>query len=555
MRKILYIVIIGLLFSSISCSDFLEPKSTTEFTPEDVSSLNELILGTACPSASNSNSAYWGLLNYFDDDITNRPYVDVITNDGTSVYNDHGIQAAKILYSWTEDYDLELRKLIGTGENYNTYPLVYKFIIGANAVLDYIDDMVGTENEKRNVKAQAYALRAFHYFHLTNIFGTPYQSHPNGLGVPLKLTSKIEETSMTRNTVAECYDQILADLLAAEDLYLAMGDAHKWKPDYRPSLAMVRLMLSRVYLYMEQWERSAYYAKLVMSDSNFSLHDLNNTNLFPVPERAKSGTEYTNFIGYYNGKGTLPETIWVYGNVTGGQAMKNIAMHPTSTAQSNKAALFNASTELLDSYKEKVVDDASEDDPDLAASDLRRLHYIVAERNAYNTLRLKRAYGKVSMSSYSSGRWPVTIDIVTGRNSFGRALRLSEAYLNYAEAMAMMAKEGIGSGADSEAIAAINTLREKRIKTSKFTALSPADFQNPTDLVNFVRNERRRELCFEGHRWFDLRRYGMPAIKHVWRGTAEGETIDLEKNGRFYAVPIPQSVLDQNSSLDAESWK
>lgn len=29
------------------------------------------------------------------------------------------------------------------------------------------------------------------------------------------------------------------------------------------------------------------------------------------------------------------------------------------------------------------------------------------------------------------------------------------------------------------------------------------------DLVNLIRDERRRELCFEGHRWFDLRRYAV----------------------------------------------
>ena len=44
----------------------------------------------------------------------------------------------------------------------------YRLILGANAALDYLDDVRGSVEEKAYVAAQAYALRAFYYFNLVN---------------------------------------------------------------------------------------------------------------------------------------------------------------------------------------------------------------------------------------------------------------------------------------------------------------------------------------------------------------------------------------------------
>lgn len=73
------------------------------------------------------------------------------------------------------------------------------------------------------------------------------------------------------------------------------------------------------------------------------------------------------------------------------------------------------------------------------------------------------------------------------------------------------------------------------------------------DLLTFYKEERRRELAFEDHRWFDLRRYGMPEITHVYQGS-ESEipaTYVLPQGGDRYVLPIPRSVLDKNYNLEA----
>ena len=89
----------------------------------------------------------------------------------------------------------------------------------------------------------------------------------------------------------------------------------------------------------------------------------------------------------------------------------------------------------------------------------------------------------------------------------------------------------------------MKTLLEKRYKTDTYQ--QPANLTGET-LVNFIRNERRKELCFEGQRWFDLRRYGMPSFSRMWAK----EVYTLKKNDPSYTMPIPEEVLRENSSLE-----
>ncbi|MBR7134001.1 MAG: RagB/SusD family nutrient uptake outer membrane protein, partial [Bacteroidaceae bacterium] len=125
---------------------------------------------------------------------------------------------------------------------------------------------------------------------------------------------------------------------------------------------------------------------------------------------------------------------------------------------------------------------------------------------------------------------------------FGRSLRLSEAYLNYMEACAM-----IGGNRTDDAIAALNDLREKRFDPEDFEEL---EFDNNDELLEFIKDERRRELCFEGHRWFDLRRWGMPSITHTWHNDASSSsTYRLQEGDLQYTLPIPDEAMEMNGSL------
>lgn len=491
--------------SFTACSDFLEPDSESEFVPEDATSLNELLLGEAYQrNDMDGFNIYLGLL---DDDIEAAPYQ--IPNEGF----DGNLFLAS--YTWQPDM-YQMMEEAGAG-HINIYERYYEVILGANAVLDYLPEVKDTEDNINKVKAQAYALRGFYYFNLVNIYGQPYNVAPDSLGVPLKLNSGIEESNdyLKRRTVAEVYTQILSDLHTAEQTYLSLPESDQWSDNYRTSLPMVQLMLSRTYLYMENWAKAAEYAKLVMDNKQFKLVDLNNVPLEGTNDEGKTVRNYYVFPTYKSS-----ETIWPYGNVKDMFEWTYKGANASNSVTGSKMhAYFQASEELLGTYVDY---------------DLRLNRYIVqAPTGDSNGTLMKMAYGKVNVgTNYYLPENAVGV--------FGRCLRLSEAYLNYAEAKAMLGETG-------EAEFALNTLREKRFDPEDY---EEEKFDNQEELISFVRDERRRELCFEGHRWFDLRRWGMPSFTHRWHTDAETtQTYRIEEGDLLYTIPLPDEAMQSNSSL------
>ena len=129
----------------------------------------------------------------------------------------------------------------------------------------------------------------------------------------------------------------------------------------------------------------------------------------------------------------------------------------------------------------------------------------------------------------------------------------AEAYLNLAEATAYQGKE-------DEARKALNDLRVKRLVTEQYTNSE----ESGAELIELIREERERELCLEGHRWFDLRRYGVcekypdsKLLTHNYtyydNGAStqmlETHVFTLESNDAAYILPIPQEVLDFNTGM------
>lgn len=128
-----------------------------------------------------------------------------------------------------------------------------------------------------------------------------------------------------------------------------------------------------------------------------------------------------------------------------------------------------------------------------------------------------------------------------------QAFRLSEAYLNRAEALAQLYKQG-NADAGQKCVNLINSLREKRFQTDKYTPWKLEQISN--DILQYIRDERRRELYSEGGRWFDLRRYGMPRIQHTFfTSTAQNENYILQERDPSYVQPIPLRVIDLNPKI------
>ena len=125
-------------------------------------------------------------------------------------------------------------------------------------------------------------------------------------------------------------------------------------------------------------------------------------------------------------------------------------------------------------------------------------------------------------------------------------LRLAEAYLNKAEALAAVGRE-------EEANQLWQELRQYRISKPEPITL------HGEDLMTAIRAERRLEFNFEGFRWLDLRRYAVNSkypqkkeITHVWDLGVGVETYVLAPYGEdpAWVFPIPAEEHRLNSRLE-----
>ncbi len=136
------------------------------------------------------------------------------------------------------------------------------------ANIDKLDIATSEEGEKDNLKGQAYALRALALFDLTRTHGMPYKYDDGAsLGVPIILTELEFDAKPSRNTVAECYEQIIKDLNAALEI---MPVEDKTKSQGRINTWTVKALLSRVYLYMGDDANALKYASEVIEDKKYS---------------------------------------------------------------------------------------------------------------------------------------------------------------------------------------------------------------------------------------------------------------------------------------------
>ncbi len=459
-RLVFIICTVGALFLN-ACSDFLKEESQSEVIPKTTTDFRELLLGSGYPTLSMPNMAFTSLMEDDMELFFAFGQEEVIGSSAAKQYFP--------TYTWQpyfEDMD-------GNGNYLTEYPSstvyygYYERIKGCNAVLDHIDDAIGPQAEKDRVKAEALAIRAFYYFQLVNLYGEPYNYNKNALGVPLKLTSAMDENYMPRDMVSKIYNMIVADLQEAARLTDPLPIIRK---DYHINQPAIHILLSRVYLYMEDYQECVKEVEKVITMGGTLLN-------MPV----LTASSYS-IITYDN-----PEVEWLYG----GNPIIDVSAYVVAP-------------ELRALYDE--------------TNDKRFAYYgFVPQWNG-------------SILIYKTTR---------GTTELSQAIRTGEAYLNRAEAYAL-------SGNATEALKDLNELRQNRIKN--YTKVSGLTGQA---LVDEIRLERRKELCFEGHRWFDLRRYGMPSISHLYKNE-KGESIykyTLAEKDPMYTLPFPACLVLRNPAL------
>lgn len=118
------------------------------------------------------------------------------------------------------------------------------------------------------------------------------------------------------------------------------------------------------------------------------------------------------------------------------------------------------------------------------------------------------------------------------------SFRSAEAYLTAAEA-------SVHLGDLTGAIDFLKPLLVKRLNTTAYNdALTLMAGMNQAQLLQEIIDERGRELAFEGHRWYDLKRTTQPALQHVYGG--QTYTLTPEK----YTMRFPTEAVEANPEIE-----
>ncbi len=371
----------------------------------------------------------------------------------------------------------------------------YKAIDLVNNVLNSLD--VVDEGHLDRVEGEARFIRGILYFELVRFYGLPYNLDPSSPGVPLILTPTAgitEDDYPERATVGEVYDQVIVDLETAmaklEDVGTDAG-ANGGRATSTTSAAF----LSRVHLAKENWQESAEYANIVID--NLGGYDA----LRATPRAAFNNDDYTS-----------EDVFMINQNATShaGQANSGIATFFSSLDGMGRGDVYlnEAYFEMFDPDDLRIQ--ITEDDEITDISDVPSMVYIGIGTSSGNPM------------SSKWGKYDANISVI----------RLAEMILTRAEANY---RNGTAIGALP--LDDVNAIRARANAGDEWASID----------LDMIREERFRELSFEGHALHDMRRFRGSTVAPTG-SPYEGETINWD-DPRL-VLPIPQREIDVNENLE-----
>lgn len=252
MKKILYTLLFSLALMFGGCDSFLET------TPEQ-----QIESDVAFAKVSDANAAINGLYNRLGNYRFAGNYAIAIGDFSSDIAKADGSSGHFVSIN---DYTIADY----TGELADVWEYGYKIISGATDLLGSVDALSAAYPEEiediKLYEAQAYALRAYSYFLLVNLYGLPYGTTVENGGLVLMDETPIAvETPVSRSTVEQTYALILKDITASMAAY---GETTATVNEYYFNKAAVYALASRVNLFMNKYEDCANYAQMAIDERN-----------------------------------------------------------------------------------------------------------------------------------------------------------------------------------------------------------------------------------------------------------------------------------------------
>ncbi len=236
-------VILFACFCFSSCEDFVEVAPPN----------NKLVQQEVFGSNETAESAMTGIYNQ----LFQASY---INGSSSSITYLAGLSADNIKNIRTTNLDrlqYEESEIIADNDyNLNLWSSAYNIIYMVNTFLEGVSGSEGISQElKIRLEGEARFIRAFTYFHLTNVYGD----------LPLLLTSNYRENELaSRIPQSEVYNQVLDDLLISSEL---LSDDQEITERTQVNSYTVKAFLARFYLYMEEWEMAEELSSEVIGNT------------------------------------------------------------------------------------------------------------------------------------------------------------------------------------------------------------------------------------------------------------------------------------------------
>lgn len=513
MKHNILFIITAVVLGMTSCSEWLlEPApGTTEIS--DFYTVGQTAL-------QSTNAAYVPLMWKFNSTYFSEWFIG-------DVMSDDALKGGQNIGDMADAYDLENWK---TNTN-NTlvldfYRAQYQGIARCNLGLANIGNMstdsTMTAEVQSRLLGELHFLRAYYYFRLVRCFG----------GVPI-VTAPVETTEAwrcDRATVDKVYETIIADLEEANRT-LWVKSRYTAEDMGRATKGAAQAMLLKVNLYRKNYSDARAWGDSVIASGEYDLCPRYFDNFTLTGE---NGIESVFEIQY------MEDPTSDYGE---GNGFTRGTFTPILT-RSRSAQLgggwgFNKPTQNL--YDEYEAGDPRRDWTILNPTDDQ-----IETANEEIYLGSRYLNRKIMWMDYN-GNVPKL-----AHNSRGP---LNNRQIRYADVLLMHAEACIETGDLASAQADINLVRSRaRAEASSTDALPDFPYGsyalNADDLRKALRHERRVELAMEGHRWFDLCRWGI--AKQTMDAYAATESAEARQHmatfveGKHELLPIPSKEIELN---------
>ena len=395
------------------------------------------------------------------------------------------------------DADIVIRDLYTAIGSY--YPMIDR----VNRVLTFLptaDSTRAGDNVLRNrLKGEALFIRAFCHFELFRYYAGNYD--PAGLAMPYMTVSLPPpgNSPVARDKMSDYFQKMQADITEAKSLL-----PNNLTDINRASRLTVSGLQARMALYQKDWANAITFATEYINGIALSPRasfngiwtDANNNELAWKLKRSTTNNPYL--------QGTT--------QTRHGSIYRNVSASATNIG----TVFWIPSSKLWDSYDQ--------------VNDIRFSSYMKTEPILAAAGRQSRLITKYAGTAYGTSAENV---------ADAKVFRTGEMYLIRAEARA---ESGNFTGANS-AESDINELRAARI-----TGYTPVTFASKNEAIDAIMLERFKELAFEGHRFWDLKRRGL-AVQRIGTDAPTPTGATLAAGNFRFVLPIPEIEMQANSLM------